>query len=111
MAGGKSDAEAKVERLTWFLLVMIFGLLSVVPKNTISYAVVPFAGALVLLGSGIYQYARRWKVSPVTWIIGSVMLVFGLYGLYVNPNAEYLPGLALVAFAVVILVGLFTGET
>jgi hypothetical protein len=110
MYGGKSPAEARVERLTWFLLVMIFAILNIVPPGTLPNATVPFAGALVLLGSGIYQYSRRWRVSPTTWVAGSVMLVFGLYNIYVNTTANLL-GLSLIIFALVILIGLFTGET
>jgi hypothetical protein len=110
MANGKSNSEAKVERITWFLLVLIFALINLAPEDTFPNAIVPFGGALVLLGSGIYQYSRRWRVSPVTWIAGSILLVFGLYNLYVNQNYNFL-GLSLVTFALVILFGLLTGET
>jgi len=71
---------------------------------------VPASGATVLLGSGLYQYTRRWRVSPVTWIAGSVMLFFTLVNLYVNPGANFL-GVALLVFVLVILFGLVTNET
>lgn len=106
----KSDAEARVERFTWFLLVAIFAALTMLPVGTIPNAFVPFSGAVVLLGSGTYQYTKRWKVSPITWIAGSIMLVFGLYNLFLDSSRDLL-GLSLVMFAVVIGFGVLTGET
>lgn len=112
----KTQAEAKVERVTWFLLVLIFAILSITEENlTVGQQVVPnwlvpIAGAVILLGSGFYQYTRRWRVSPLTWIIGSILLLFGLINLYVDPTLD-LTGLSLLAFAAVILFGLLTGET
>lgn len=106
----KSEAEARVERVTWFLLVAIFGIINLLPSDALPNAWVPLAGALVLLGSGLYQYARRWRVSPTTWIAGSIMMVMGLYSIYVNPRTELIAP-SLLAFAVVIGVGVLTGET
>jgi uncharacterized membrane protein len=106
----KSEAEARVERMTWFLLVLIFAAISLLPEGSMPNALVPFAGALVLLGSGLYQYSHRWRVSPVTWVVGSIMMVIGLYSIYVNQTVDLLPH-SLVAFAIVIGFGVVTGET
>lgn len=106
----KSEAEARVERITWFLLVAIFGIINLLPTGSLPNALVPLAGALVLLGSGLYQYSRRWRVSPTTWIAGSVMMVMGLYSIYVNPQTELIAP-SLLAFAIVIGIGVLTGET
>jgi uncharacterized membrane protein len=112
--GRKSAAEAKAERLTWFLLVLIFALLSILQDNVEAGAVpnwlVPLSGAVVLLGSGIYQYSNNWRVSPMTWIIGAILLLFGLVNVLVDPTLD-LTGFSLLAFAAVILFGLLTGET
>lgn len=107
---GKSAAEARVERLTWFFLVLIIAVISLIPEGAIPNAYIPFAGAVVLLGSGLYQYSRRWRVSPVTWIAGSIMLVMGGYNAYSRPDAD-LTGAVLITFALVILFGTLTGET
>ena len=108
--GRKTEAEARVERTTWFLLVLIFAAINFLPEGTIPNAWVPFGGALVILGSALYQYSRHWYVSPVTWIVGSVMLMLGLYSMYVDPGANLL-SISLIAFAVVIGFGVLTGET
>ena len=111
--GRKSETEARVERLTWALLVLsfaIFQLLMDDGSRALPNWFVPASGATVLLGSGLYQYTRRWRVSPVTWIAGSVMLFFTLVNLYVNPGANFL-GVALLVFVLVILFGLVTNET
>lgn len=106
----KSDAEARVERFTWFLLVILFATLNMLPAGSVPNAFVPISGAIILLGSGMYQYFRRWHVSPVTWIAGSIMLVLGLYNLAMDPTRDFL-GLSLIAFAIVIGFGVLTGET
>lgn len=112
----KTKAEMKVERMTWFMLVLIFALISIaednlgIPEETIPNWLVPMSGAVVLLSSGIYQYTRHWRVSPITWIIGAILLMFGLLIMLVEP-ALNLNGLSLLAFAGVILFGLLTGET
>ncbi len=110
----KSEDEIKVEQVTWFLLVLIFALLSILNENLAQVVVpnwlVPLAGAVVLLGSGIYQYSKGWRVSPITWIIGSVLLVFGIVNVLIDQTLN-LTGFSLLAFAAVIFFGLVTGET
>ncbi|MBE2267417.1 MAG: hypothetical protein IAE80_04235 [Anaerolinea sp.] len=106
----KSDAELRVEQFTWALLVVTFAITQVVPAGTLPNWFVPLAGAFIILGSGWYQYSRRWRVSPFTWIAGSVMALLTYYVWQVNPAANML-GAALLVFAGVILFGVMTGET
>src|SRR5687768_2601649 len=105
---GKGVAEAGVERLTWFFLVLICAIAQLV--ETFPPVAVPLAGAGILLGSGLYQDARRWHVSPVTWLAGALMAGLAYINLQVNPTRDF-SGLALLVFAGVILFGLLTGET
>lgn len=109
----KSAAELRVERLTWGLLVLIFAVLYILTDEAISAVpnwLVPLAGAVVLLASGLYQYSRRWRVSPLTWIIGAIMLFFALLSFYVIPGRSFIVE-TLIATMVVIVFGTFTGET
>ncbi|MBZ0291993.1 MAG: hypothetical protein K8L99_05425 [Anaerolineae bacterium] len=113
MAHKKSNAEARVERLTWGLLVLIFAVLYVMTDSAASQIpnwVVPFSGAIILLGSGLYQYSRRWRVSPVTWIAGALMLIFAVLSFYVLEGRSFIVE-TLIATMVVIVAGTFTGET
>jgi hypothetical protein len=105
---GTGEAEARVERLTWFFLVMVFALVQLL--DSLPPVAVPLAGAGILIGSGLYQYSRRWHVSPVTWLAGALMAGLAYVNLQVNPNRDF-TGLALLVFAGVILFGLLTGET
>lgn len=105
----KSEAEARVERITWGLLVLVFAFVELTrDRATFPNFFVPFAGALILLGSGLYQYSRRWKVSPITWIAGAFMAFFTY--LAFDSGRNYV-GESLVVFFVVIVFGLITGET
>jgi hypothetical protein len=108
----KSVAEERIERLTWFFLVLVIALIHIIREGglIIPNWIVPFSGCVVLLGSGMYQYSRRWRVSPTTWLAGALLGVLALINLYVSPNSSFL-GLSLIVFAVVILIGLLTGET
>jgi hypothetical protein len=110
VAKRKSENEARAERFTWFLLVLIFAVISIAPEDSIPLWTVPVSGALILLGSGVYQYARRWRVSPITWIAGTLMLILALINIYVDPNQDFF-GFALLTFAAVIGFGVLTGET
>jgi hypothetical protein len=106
----KSYDESRVERATWALLVLAFAVFEFVPDASLPNWFIPASGAIILLGSGMYQYSRHWRVSPITWISGSLLLFFTLYNIYMNPLANLL-GLTLVVFAGVIIFGLITNET
>ena len=113
MAGNKSKAEARVERITWGLLVLIFAALYLLSDNaaqTLPNWAVPLAGAVILLGSGAYQYAHRWRVSPITWITGFLLLVLAIIGIYVVPDRPFIIE-SLFVTLIVIIFGTFTGET
>jgi carbon starvation protein CstA len=106
----KSYAEAQVERMTWALLVGVFAVIYLLPEGaTLQNWMAPLAGAAILLGSGFYQYSRGWRVAPVTWIGGSLMLAAVYYGTQINPGRDLL-GITLLVFAAVIAFGLVTGE-
>jgi hypothetical protein len=109
---GKSAAEARIERLTWGLLVMIFAVLYLFENlaQTIPNWAVPVAGAVVLLGSGAYQYSRRWRVSPITWIGGVVLLVLAMIAIYTSTGRTFIVE-SLIVTLIVIIVGTFGGET
>ena len=110
-ARGKSYAEARIERITWALLVAVFALLQFIPDSmSIPNWLVPLSGAVILLGSGLFQYTRRWRVSPITWVAGMLLVFFTYYNFQVNPEANFL-GPSLIVFAGVIVVGVITGET
>jgi hypothetical protein len=107
----KSYAEARIERMTWFLLVLVFAVLNLLNLETMGLNwVLPLAGAVILIGSGMLQYLRGWMVSPVTWLGGAALAGLTLYNLYIDPSRNFL-SIALIIFAVVILIGLLTGET
>ena len=108
----KSGGEERIERLTWFFLVLVIALIHIIREGgmTLPNWVIPFSGCVVLLGSGMYQYSRRWRVSPTTWLAGALLAALALINLYVSPTSSFL-GLSLIVFAAVILIGLLTGET
>lgn len=109
---GKSEREARAERLTWFFLVLIFAVLQLLNQSNIGVQnwLIPMSGAIVLIGSGLYQYRNHWRVSPVTWLAGALLFFLAMLNLYSVPERSFL-GESLIVFAAVILIGLLTGET
>lgn len=109
---GKSGAEARAERLTWFFLVLIFAVLQLLNQSNIGIQnwLIPLSGAIVLIGSGLYQYSNHWRVSPITWLAGALLFFLAMLNLYFIPGRSFL-GESLIVFAAVILIGLLTGET
>ncbi|MBC8170665.1 MAG: hypothetical protein H7X77_03300 [Anaerolineae bacterium] len=102
--------EDRIERVTWFLLVLVFAVFNLLPEdNTLPNWLVPMLGSIILLGSGIYQSSNRMRVSPITWVSGSALLFMGLFNLYA-PSLNFI-GFSLIVFAVVIAFGVLTGET
>lgn len=109
---GKSAAEGRIELMTWAGLVGVIaiGVLGRDINLVLPNWFVPFAGATIMLGSGVYQYSRGYRVSPITWIGGVVLVMFLIYSLYVNP-AQSFGGASLLIFFFVILFGIITGDT
>lgn len=111
MAGRKSAKELRVERITWFALVAIFVIANIVPDDTaIPNALTPFTAGVVLIVSGIYQYSKKWRVSFVTWIAGTLMLVMAAYNVFNKPELD-LSFIVIALVALVIAMGVFTNET
>jgi phosphatidylserine synthase len=109
----KKPKEARIERLTWGLLVLIFAVIYLAPEATIDSLpnwLVPASCALVLLGSGMFQTVRGWRVSPVTWLGGILMLVLTILAFYVLPQNTFMLETLLVTVAVIAF-GTFFGET
>ncbi|MBK8027892.1 MAG: hypothetical protein IPK19_42585 [Chloroflexi bacterium] len=107
---GKSERERRVELITWALLVLVFAVLQIIPDGSIPNFFVPLSGAIILLGSALYQYSQRWRVSPVTWIGGALMAALAYYNTQVNPQSDFL-GESMLIFFAVIAFGVLTGET
>ncbi len=107
---GKSRAEARAERITWALMVGVFAAYTLLPEGTLPPYFTPVAGAIVLLGSALYQYAQRWRVSPFTWLGGILMAILAFYNLQVDPTRNFL-GVAFLIFAGVIALGVVLDET
>ncbi len=111
MANRKSAKELRAERITWFALVAIFVVSSIIPEDTvIPNALTPMAAGIVLIISGIYQYAQKWRVHFVTWIAGTLMLVMAGYNIVNRPDLD-LSFAVIILVAIVIAMGIFTNET
>jgi hypothetical protein len=102
----KTGYEAKVERTTWFALMLAFLFLT---YGQVTGTWVCFAISAILMISGIYQYTKKWRISPLTWIVAALAAVAGGYGIYYNPVVD----LSLVALGLIVLIiawGVVTNE-
>lgn len=111
MAEKKSAAELRTERLTWFALVSIFVIATIIPEDTIiPNAFTPFVAGIVLALSGIYQYMNKWRVHFITWISATLMFVMTGYNILERPDLD-LSFVVIMLVALVIANGIFSKET
>ncbi len=107
----KDPAELRIERLTWFGLVAVLVISSVVPDwLSLHNVFVPMLAGVVLIASAVYQYRQNWRVGFSTWVAGTLMLVMAVYNILERPDLDMsFPVIILVA--IVIAIGIFTNET
>lgn len=71
---------------------------------------IPLLACVVMIGSGIIQYFRGWRASPVTWIMGAICGGIAYYVLRVNAAGNFL--VAVLAMVIVTIVsGIVLGDT
>lgn len=108
---GKSIAELRIERLTWFGLVAALIVDGILPAwLSLHNALLPFVAGVVLIVSGVYQYRQQWRVNFSTWVAGTLMLVMSAFGILERPDLD-MSFVVIVLVAIVIAIGIFTGET
>lgn len=114
----KTGQEARAERLTWFALCLVFIVLTFDEQQMLPGYVIPFLVATILIVSGIFQYTRKWRVSPVVWGAAGILIAFGIYGLvdtlgiygFTAPFPIDLRLISLVAVIAIIIFGIVTNE-
>lgn len=108
---GKSTAELRIERLTWFGLVAVLIVDGILPEwLSLHNAFLPLIAGVVLIVSGVYQYRQQWRVNFSTWVAGTLMLVMSAFGIVERPDLD-MSFVVIVLVAIVIAIGIFTGET
>ena len=106
----KSGKEAKAERTTWFMLILVFMLLRFDRDVSIPDYVIPFVIATILVISGIYQYTQHWRVSPFIWVFTGVLYVAGFFDSFYGGLPIDLTLLSLILVVIIILMGVITNE-
>ncbi len=88
------------------LIIVLFAISLLYPLKP---EVIALIGGGIFLAAAVFQWQRRWRVNPMTWIGGGVMLIAGILGLQGNglPGGIFLP---LGVFALIIVASLLTGE-
>lgn len=107
MSPRKTGQEAKVERLTWFIIIAVFLAMS---NNNVDGAIIVLVISAILTLSGLYQWRKRWSVGPQVFIIAGIGIVAGAYGIY-QPLPIDLSLLAFAQIIAVILFGIITNDS
>lgn len=81
--------------------LLIFGVFFLALLIDIDPLLVTFAGGLVLVGSGIMQSSRGWRVNIFTWLGGILLLGMGLVSFL---QTRLLPGEMLFPLGVLVFV-------
>jgi signal transduction histidine kinase len=107
MARRKTGQEAKVERLTWFLMVIAFLLMT---NNGFDGAATLGVVSIILLISGLYQWRKRWSVGPAVFLMAGIGLLITLYSFW-QPLPFDLSLAPFVLIVAVIFVGIITNDS
>ncbi len=107
----KTGREARAERITWFAMISIFLLMSFNTGFVLDGYMTCIILGLILLVSGFYQLSKKWHVSPLTWMIATLLIAAGFADLYFNQNYIDLNLLGLILTAAVIGIGVITNES
>jgi hypothetical protein len=104
----RRSSERQVELFSFLAIVVLF-LLQLFSGAAFPTMTILLLGSLVLLGSAFYQSSRGWRVNPMTWIGGTLMLVFAVLAMQGNaiPLGTLLP---LAIFGAVLVASFLTGE-
>src|SRR5690349_10008117 len=74
----RRSEERQVELVTFGLIILLFLVSLLYPLRS---EVIAFIGGGILTASALYQWQRRWRVNPMTWIGGIILLILGVFGL------------------------------
>lgn len=107
MARRKTGQEAKVERLTWFLMVIVFLFMT---NNGFDGTVTLLAVSVILLLSGLYQWRKRWSVGPVVFLAAGVGILAGSYSFF-QPLPVDLSLMSFFIIMAVIGIGVITNDS
>ncbi len=107
MASRKTGQEAKIERLTWFLIVIVFLFMS---NNGFDGAATLGIVSTILLISGLYQWRKRWSVGPAVFLAAGIGALITLYSLW-QPLPVDLSLVSFILIVVVIFVGIITNDS
>jgi len=106
MSPRKTGAEAKIERIMWFALIVVFLFMS---NNEFDGAWTLVTVSSIILFFSFYQWRRRWSVSPITAVFAGIGLLAGAYGVY-NPQLFDLSLLSFILILGVIGFGIVTND-
>jgi hypothetical protein len=103
---GRRREERTIEMASMGLIIVLFAITLLYPVKP---EVIALIGGGIFLAAAVFQWQRRWRVNPMTWIGGLIMLIAGVLGLQGNglPGGIFLP---LGVFGLVIVASLLTGE-
>ncbi len=107
MSSRKTRQEAKIERLTWFVMVITFLFMT---NNQIEGSYTLLAVSTILILSGLYQWRKRWSVGPAVFLLAGIGILTGIYSFYQPIPVDLSLGAFLIILAV-IGIGVITNDS
>jgi len=107
MPSRKTKQEAKIERLTWFAMVITFLFMT---NNQIEGSYTLLVVSFILFFSGLYQWRKRWSVGPAVFLLAGIGILTGFYSLYQPVPVDLSLGAFLIILAV-IGIGVITNDS
>lgn len=84
--GRRRDFERRFERAAYALILGLLLITLIMPGLRADF--VTLAAGAILTGSAVVQSSRGWRVNPLTWIGGILLLIIG----FLNWQTDAIPG-------------------
>jgi len=112
MARAKSQQEAKVERLTWYALVVVLVVMLYFDRslNAPPFVAPLVIAVIIIISSAYQQFAKHYRPSLISWSVAIALLVLGIYEIYYDLTFVDLRLAAIAAVVIVISFGVITNE-
>lgn len=108
----KSAQEARVERITWYLMVAVFVVVGFDRSASMPSWLIPAVLGTIILVSAAYQYRninRGFRASFMSIMLGSLLLAFAAYDFYMGSVIDPIL-VSFIATVAIIVYGIVTNE-
>jgi len=108
----KTNQEARVERLTWYAMVIVFIVVGFDRDLLLPTWLIPGALGGILFYSALYQYSKikkGWRAGLLNIVVATMLILLAAYDFYLGSPADPIL-ISFIATIAIIAYGIITNE-